>query len=180
MANQRACVNIPKHRNLELLKVFFRDLLRTPVGADSGKLAHNQALDIGPCGLGIFGIRAVVTNFGISENYDLASVGRVGENFLIAGDGSIKNYFAVTFAFGSVAFAAEDSAIFQRKDSLHSRSKEWILEILAGKLNSGQGNLCNLGFVMKRSSGPVPSCPWASTRRPPCRKYSSGRQGRSR
>jgi hypothetical protein len=33
----------------------------------------------------------------------------------------------MTFAFGSVAFASEDSAVFQRKDGLHSRSREWIL-----------------------------------------------------
>src|ERR1700686_1779204 len=138
MTHQRACINIAEHRNPELLEIFFRDLLRAPVGADPGKLAHNQTLDVGPRGFVVFRVRAVVTDFRVGENDDLASVGRIGENFLIAGDGRIKNYFAVTFAFGSVAFAAEDSAIFQRKDSLHSRSKEWILEILAGKLDSAK------------------------------------------
>src|SRR5580704_10710109 len=34
----------------------------------------------------------------------------------------MKNDFAVAFAFGAVAFASEDSPVFQRKDSLHSRS----------------------------------------------------------
>jgi len=62
----------------------------------------------------------------------LAAVGRIGENFLIASDGSIKNYFPVTFAFGAVTFASEDSTVFERKRSLHSCSREWILEILAG------------------------------------------------
>src|ERR1700686_3135391 len=138
MAHQRAGVDIGEHRNPELFEIFFRDLLRAPVGAYAGKLAYDQAFDIRPRSLVVFGIRSVVTDFRIGENDDLASVGRVGENFLIAGDGSIKNYFAVTFAFGSVAFAAEDSAIFQRKDSLHSRSNEWILEILAGKPDSAK------------------------------------------
>src|SRR5205085_12589588 len=59
-------------------------------------------------------------------------VGRVSENFLVSGDGCIKNDFAVAFAFGAVAFASEDSPVFQRKDSLHSRSAEWILRILSG------------------------------------------------
>src|SRR5207245_2266208 len=106
--------------------------LGAPVGAHPGKLAHNQAFDVGPRGLVVFRVGAVVADFRIGENYDLARVGRIGENFLIAGDGSIENYFPVTFAFGSVAFASEDSSIFQRKDRLHSCSREWILEILTG------------------------------------------------
>src|SRR3989442_1197268 len=52
--------------------------------------------------------------------------------FLITSNGSIKNDFARTFAFGAVAFASEDSAVFQSKRSLHQCSREWILEILAG------------------------------------------------
>ena len=96
------------------------------------ELADDQALDIRTRGFVVFGIGAVIADFRIGENNNLAAVGRVGENFLIAGDGSIKNDFAVAFAFGAVAFASEDSAIFERKDSLHSCSREWILRILAG------------------------------------------------
>ena len=142
MTHQRAGVNIAQHRNLELFEIFFRDLLRAPVGADAGKLAHDQALDVRPRGFVVFWVGAVVADFRIGENDDLTSVGRIGENFLIAGDGSIKNYFPVTFAFGSVAFAAEDSAIFQRKDRLHSCSREWILEILAGMRKCAKENVC--------------------------------------
>ena len=92
------------------------------------KLAHDQALDIRTRGFVVFGVGAVVADFRIGENYNLAAVGRIGENFLIASDGSIKNDFAVTFAFGAVSFASEDSAVFERKRSLHSCSREWILE----------------------------------------------------
>ena len=128
MPHQRARVDLRQHRNLELFEIFFGHLLRAPVGADPGKLAHDQSLDVGTRGFVVFGVGAVVADFRIGENYNLAAVGRIGENFLIAGDGSIKNYFPVTFAFGAVAFASEDSAVFQRKDSLHSCSREWILE----------------------------------------------------
>src|SRR5580692_10851237 len=41
MPNQRACVNVAEHRDSELFEIFFGDLLRTPVGADAGKLAHD-------------------------------------------------------------------------------------------------------------------------------------------
>src|ERR1700692_3001618 len=127
MTHQRARIDISEHRNPELFEIFFGNLLRTPVGADAGKFAYDQALYIWTCGFVVFWVGSVVSDFRIGENDDLASVGRVGENFLIAGDGSIKNYFPVTFAFCSVAFAAEDSPVFQRKDRLHSYSREWIL-----------------------------------------------------
>ena len=124
--HQRARIDLRQHRNLELFEIFFRDLLRAPVGADPGKLADDQALDIRTRGFVVFGVGAVVADFRIGENYNLAAVGRVGENFLIASDGSIKNDFAVAFAFGAVSFASEDSAVFERKRSLHSCSREWI------------------------------------------------------
>jgi hypothetical protein len=109
------------------------DLLRTPVGADFGKLADDQALDVGPLGFVVFGIRAVVSDFGVGQDDNLSSVGWVGENFLLAGNGSIKNDFAVALAFRAVAFASEDSAVFECKDCLHSDSWEWILEILTAE-----------------------------------------------
>ena len=145
VADQCASVDIPEDRYLELFQVFFRNLLRAPVGAHARKLADDQALNIRACGFVIFGVRAVIADFRISENDDLAGIGRIGKDFLIAGDGSIKNYFPVTFAFGAVAFASEDSAVFQRKDCLHSRSGQWILTILAG-------NCCQAGtfFIEKK------------------------------
>src|SRR5215472_19367019 len=83
-------------------------------------------------GLVVFRIGAVISDFRSGQNNNLSGIGRVGENFLVASDGSIKNDFAVAFAFGAVAFASKDAAIFEGKDSLHSCSRDWILEILAG------------------------------------------------
>src|SRR5438874_11585758 len=131
MPDQRSRVDFRQHWNLELFEIFFRDLLRAPVGADSRELANDQTFNIGPRGLVVFRIGAVISDLRIGENNNLAAVRRIGENFLVAGDGSIKNDLAVTFAFGAVAFAAEDAPVFQRKDSLHQCSREWILRILA-------------------------------------------------
>ena len=127
MAHQGSSVNFGQNRNLELLQIFFGYFLGSPVGADFGKFANDQPLDIGPGGFVVFGVGPVIANLRVGENDNLPAVGRIGEDFLIAGDGSIKNYFPVTFAFGAVAFAAEDSTVFQRKNGLHSCSREWIL-----------------------------------------------------
>src|SRR5208282_26154 len=127
VANQRPRVNLSEHGNLELLHEFIGDLLRAPVGTDFRKLAYDQPLDVGAHGLAVFGIGAVVSDFRVGQDNDLSGVRRVGENFLVAGNGSIKNDFARALAFSAVAFASEDSAVFERKDRLHCDSWEWIL-----------------------------------------------------
>ncbi len=115
-----------------MFEILFGDLLRAPVGTGPGKFADDQALDVRTGGFVVFGVGAVVADFRIGEDYNLAAVGRIGENFLIASNGSIENDFAVAFTFGAVTFASEDSTVFERKRSLHSCSREWILEILSG------------------------------------------------
>src|SRR5690349_14371825 len=131
MTHKGAAVNIGDHRDLELLKVLIRDLLRAPVRTDGRKLTHDQSFDKRVCGFVVFRIGAVVSDFGVGKNDDLPGVRGVGEYFLVTGERGIKNYFPVTFAFRAVASAAEDSSIFQRKDCLHWISGDWILSILS-------------------------------------------------
>ena len=131
VSHQGTRVDIGEHGNLELLHELVGDLLRAPVGADFRELADDQAFDVGADGFVVFGIGAVVADFRIGQNDDLAGIGRVGENFLVAGNGSIENDFAGALAFGAVAFASEDSAVFEGKRRLHCYSWEWILGILA-------------------------------------------------
>src|SRR5712664_3471075 len=127
VADQGAGVDVGEDRNPELLHELVGDLLRAPVGAYLRKLADDQALNVGAGRLIVLGVRAVVSDFGVGQDYDLSCVGGVGENFLVASSGSIKNYFAGALAFGAVTFASEDSAVFECKDRLHCNSWEWIL-----------------------------------------------------
>src|SRR5208337_4950149 len=136
VTHQRTRVDIGQHGNFELFEKPFGELLGTPVRANFGELANDKPFDIRPRGFAILGISPVVSDFGVGKNYNLTGIGRISEDFLITGDGSIKNYFAATFAFRSVAFAAEDFAVFQRKDSLHCFSGEWILKSLTGMADS--------------------------------------------
>src|SRR5215469_3413771 len=127
MAHQSARIDIREHWHFELLQIFFRHLLRAPVRADARELAYDQPFNPRTRSLVIVLVGTVISDLWIRQNDDLSGVGGIGENFLVSGDGSIKNDFAVAFAFGAVAFASEDSTVFQRKDSLHSRSEQWIL-----------------------------------------------------
>jgi len=78
-------------------------------------------------GFVIVRVGAVIADLRIGQDNNLSCIGGIGEDFLITGDGSIKNDFPVAFAFRAVTYAAEDSSILQRKDSLHRNSEEWIL-----------------------------------------------------
>src|SRR5271163_4914022 len=93
MAHQRASINVGEYWNLETFQELVGDLLRTPVGTHARELAHDQAFNVRACGFVVIRVGAVIADFGIGENDNLPSVGRIGENFLIAGDGSIKYYF---------------------------------------------------------------------------------------
>src|SRR5438128_10303298 len=88
MPDQRSRVDFRQHWNLELFEIFFRDLLRAPVGADSRALANDQTFNIGPRGFVVFRIGAVISDFRIGANNNLAAVTRIGATFLGGGDGS--------------------------------------------------------------------------------------------
>jgi hypothetical protein len=93
-------------------------------------------------GFVVFGIGSVVSDLRVGEHHDLPGVRRICEDFLVARERGIKNYFPVTFAFRAVASAAEDSSIFQRKDCLH-----WIsggvdfINFIRAQVSSGE-QLC--------------------------------------
>jgi hypothetical protein len=82
-------------------------------------------------GFVVIWVGAVISDLGIGQDDNLPRIRRIGKDFLVTGDGSVENDFPVAFAFRAVAYAAENSSIFQRKDSLHRNSEEWILKILS-------------------------------------------------
>src|SRR6185437_83580 len=128
VANESTAVNIGDDGDLEFFQVLVSNLLRPPVGTDGGKLAHSQPFNVGVGSFIVFRVGSVIADLRIGQDDDLAGVGGISENFLVAGEGGIKNDFAVTFAFCAVTSAAEDSSIFQRKDCLHciSRGADFI------------------------------------------------------
>src|SRR3984885_11638102 len=190
MPHQCPRIDIGQHRHLELLQVLFGHLLRAPIRTHLRKLAYDEPFNPGTRSFVVFLVGAVVADLRVGQDNDLSRIRWVGEDFMVAGDGSIKNDFAVAFAFGAVAFASEDSPVFQRKDSLHSRSGEWILEILSGIVSAAkQVKRCQCGNLVDsrlgrgetaqdksnyRPSAPYPVYPSANSQTRPCHKCSSG------
>jgi hypothetical protein len=53
---------------------------------------------------------------GIGEDNDLPGIGRVGENFLISGEGGIENHLSGPLGGRTKAAALEDASVFQGED----------------------------------------------------------------
>ena len=65
-----------------------------PVARDGGEFAHREAFDIGVGGFVIAAAGSVIADLGVGEDDDLAGIGRIGENFLIAGERGVEDHFA--------------------------------------------------------------------------------------
>ena len=128
VAHDRAGVQVLDGGNLVALQELLAVLAAAPVAGNRAELTNHQAFNVRTRRFVVVGVGAVVADLRIGQNNNLAGIGGVGEDFLLTGDGSIENNFPVTFAFGAVAFAAEDAPIFQRKDSLHSCSRSGFSE----------------------------------------------------
>ncbi|MNV20100.1 hypothetical protein D3C71_1109880 [compost metagenome] len=114
-----------------------RELSGVDVGDGNGLLTHEvlrerfrgaevacqqrQVFDDQACGMDLVGfdvlhIDAVVADVRIREGHDLLAVARVGEDFLVAGDGGVEHHFADGGAGGTNRIADKDRAVCERQD----------------------------------------------------------------
>ncbi len=116
VADQRAGIEIVDDRNAGAGQEIVGLGVGAPVAGDGRELAHHQTFDVGAGGFVIVGAGAVVADLRVGEDDDLAGIGRVGENFLIAGEGGIEDHLAGPFGGRTKTPALEDRAVFQGED----------------------------------------------------------------
>jgi hypothetical protein len=131
MPDEGAGIDFCYDGDRKAFEIFIRDLFGSPVRADGRKLTRSQPFNKRARGFIVSEVGAVVPYLWIGKNNDLARIGGVGKDFLIASERCIENYFARAFPFSPVAFTAEDAPVFERKHCLHRFSKEWIQVILS-------------------------------------------------
>ena len=68
--------------------------VRAEVARHAGEFADDEAVDLQAARLPVLGVDAVVADERVGHRDDLAGVGRVGEDFLIAGHGGVEHDFA--------------------------------------------------------------------------------------
>src|SRR5437764_437135 len=107
-------------------------VMRQPLSARSRRMLRlmqkSYATTCRRCGVDLCGFQVLRGGAGVAdvragERDDLTGVGRIGENFLVTGEGGIENNFACGVALRSDRLAAEDRPIGQRE---HRRSAHVI------------------------------------------------------
>ena len=80
---------------------------RPPIAGDLGKLSYDQAFDIGPGRFTVGPVRPIIADFRIRQNYDLAAIGGIGEDLLVARNTRVEDDLAVAFRFCTDALFRE-------------------------------------------------------------------------
>ena len=135
MPDQRARIQLGDYRDAVLAQKLAGFLVGAPVAGNTGELTHHQALDVRARGFVVRGVSPVIPNLGIGQDNDLPGIGRIGEDFLVAGDGGIEDDLAGSFGRRTKTPALEDAAVFQGEDGrwqLDGPPGDWIKPILAG------------------------------------------------
>mgnify|MGYP000979433880 CR=1 FL=1 len=111
-----AGIDVGDRDNSALLEVLLQVLLVAVIAGQQGQVPDHQAGGPNLCGLFIFAVGAGVADMGIGEGDNLARIGRVGQNFLIAGHGGVENHLTDRHPLSAYCQAFENTSVFKRKN----------------------------------------------------------------
>ena len=87
----------------------------TIVAGEFAQFLYDKSLQEQASAFNVFGVDAVVSNEWISHRDDLASVRRIGQDFLITSHAGVENNLAVNFTISSESLSSEDFTVYQRQ-----------------------------------------------------------------
>ena len=94
------------------------------VADQAAQLADDEPADPGASALGVLGVDPVVADQRVGHRHDLAVIGGVGEDLLIAGHARVEDDLAVGLTPGAERPPREDRAVLQRElGSFHDRRR---------------------------------------------------------
>ena len=117
-AHQPAGVDALDAHDAVALEEIGQRFLRAPVGGLLAEAARDEARRLRALGLLVALVDAVVADFADREGDELAGVGRVGEDLLVAGVGGVEDNLAQGLALGTHGEAFEDVAGGERQRGL--------------------------------------------------------------
>jgi hypothetical protein len=83
----------------------------------------DESGDVRPPRFDVLLVNAVIADQRIGHGHDLAFIGRIGENLLVARHGGIETNLAARRGGGAEAFAMEHGAIFQSQNRFHQSNQ---------------------------------------------------------
>ena len=93
-----------------------RSFVRAPVARQGRELADDLTFDERLERFVVSFVRAIIADLRVSQDHDLAGIGRIGEDFLISGNGGIEDDFTRPLDGRTITVALEDGAVFQGED----------------------------------------------------------------
>ena len=86
-----------------------------PIRGDGREISDHEAFDLHLRRFHVLGRDAVVADFGIGHGHDLPAVGRIGQDFLVAGHGRVEYHLAGGLMGRPEADSSKDGSVFQRQ-----------------------------------------------------------------
>src|SRR5690606_24986694 len=97
-AGQPAGVDVRNANNVVASQVVIKATLVSPAAGEQGQIPDDQAGGLYAVGFYVFFVNTGVANVRIRQGNDLAGVGRIGQDFLVASHGSVEHYLAAGFS----------------------------------------------------------------------------------
>ena len=98
-----------------LMQEFLQAAPGAPVADGRGNVAHHQSAGMNARRLGVLGIRTGVADVGVCEGDDLPAIGRIAQDFLVAGHGGVENRLAHDLARNADGFTPKPAAVLQNQ-----------------------------------------------------------------
>ena len=125
---QRPRVNALDARNAVLLQIFRQRKIRAPVADDRREFADDKSGHVRPPRFHVHRVDAVIADERIGHRDNLAFVGRVGENFLVAGHGGVETDLAAGGRARAKALSVKNRTVFEGQNCFHHQNRCAMLE----------------------------------------------------
>src|SRR5579862_2353737 len=119
--HQRTRVDTFDADDTRRFEVITQRLFRTPIRRARQVFFDDEALDVDARGFGVLAIDADVADLRIGHAHDLPLVGRIGENFLVAGHRRVEDDLADRLANRAESVTAKSAPIGKRQYSFMLR-----------------------------------------------------------
>jgi hypothetical protein len=114
-AGQLARVDVGEAEHVRGPQVGIERMFAAKIRGQQRQVADHQTGRMDERGFAILAVDTVVADMGVGQGDDLPGVGRIGQDFLVAGHRGVENHFADAAAGGANAFASKHRSVGQGK-----------------------------------------------------------------
>ena len=123
-ANAKACgqrprVNSLDARNAVFIQIFGQRRIRSPVADHGREFTNHKTRHVRPPRFHVLVVHSVIADQRISHGYNLPFVGRVGEDFLVAGHRGVETNLPARRDARAKTFAVIYRAVFEGQNRFH-------------------------------------------------------------